>query len=380
MNVLLTLGRMPKGLELARGLAANGCQVYVADPHKKHICRYSNSVTENFQVTAPSVSVESYVNDLLQIVNDRHIDLVVPVSEESVYSGLLKDKLPERVQYFGPGFVESRQLHDKYQFNQRLHLIGLPAPATALLGTSAAQALVAQHDVVIKPVHASAGIDIQYLTQGCELPEHTNRPSLVQQQMQGRLLTSFSVARDGVCLGTSVYEGTIMTGSVAIAFERVEDCAAVFQFVDAFIEKNNYTGFISFDIFVEADGLAYAIECNPRLTSGIHLFENSDVARAVINSNSDTHISYREQRQFQHFWPCLGTTELSLIKRGPFRKNFGHLVASDDVTWDRHDPMPAIMLNFCSVEIFIKYFREKMSLGEAAICDIEWREHSETTN
>lgn len=377
MNILLTLGRMPKGLELARGLAANGCRVYVADPHKSHICRYSNSVSDSFQVTAPNVSVEQYISDMLQIVTDRNIDLVVPVSEESVYTGLLKDNLPANVRYFGPGFEQSKQLHDKFLFNQLLLELDLPAPVTALLSTDEAKTLIQQADVIIKPAHASAGIDIQFLDKGSTLPTQTKRPSLVQQQMKGRLLTSFSIARDGVCLGTGVYEGTIFTGSVAIAFERVDDCITVFRFVEDFIDRTNYTGFISFDLFIEEDGLAYAIECNARLTSGIHLFENGDVAKAVLNNGNDTTIRYRERRKFQHFWPCLGTTELALFTKNPFRQYLHHFLRSADVTWDRNDPMPAIMLNLCSGEIFKKYFLEKMSLGEAAICDIEWREQAE---
>ncbi len=376
MNILLTLGRMPKGLDLARGFAANGCQVYVADPHKKHVCHYSNSVTKCFTVTPPNVSANDFVNDLLNIVHEQHIDLVVPVSEESVYAGLLKTKLPEAVAFFGPGFETARKLHDKFYFNQYLHELGFPAPACALHGTTEAEQLINNHDVVLKPLHASAGIDMEMLDKGSSIPATTHRPSMLQQRMRGRLLTSLSIARDGQCLGTGVYEGTVFTGSVAIAFERVDVIEPVSIFINTFIEKTGYTGFISFDLFIEDDGLAYAIECNPRLTSGIHLFENADVANAVSEQNSTSMIRYRKRRNFQHFWPCLGTTEMSLIKRGPFKKNLKHFLKSADVTWSRHDPLPFLMMNFCSTEILKKYFSKKMSLGEASITDIEWREGS----
>ena len=376
MNVLLTLGRMPKGLELARGLAANGCQVFVADPHKNHISRYSNCVTQCFTVTPPNVSAPDFVDDLLSIVTAQSIDLVVPVSEESVYAGLLTTRLPDNVNFFGPDFETARKLHDKYCFNRYLHELGFPAPACALPGSSEAVQLIQQHDAVLKPIHASAGIDVLMLDKGASLPTSTQRPSMLQQRMHGRLLTSLSIARNGQCLGTGVYEGTIFTGSVAIAFERVDEFQAASDFIDAFIEKTNYTGFISFDLFIEDDGLAYAIECNPRLTSGIHLFENADVAKAVIDPNHAAPIRYRQRRYFQHFWPSLGTTEMSLIKRGPFKKNLKHFLKSADVTWSWQDPLPFVMMNFCSGEILKKYFSEKMSLGEATITDIEWREDS----
>ncbi len=376
MNILLTLGRMPKGLELARGFAHQGCQVYVADPHKKHISKYSNSITDCFQVTAPNVSTESFLAELLEIVVTNSIDIVVPVSEESVYTAQIIEQLPEGVEYFGPGFDVARLLHNKYQFNQLLRSLDLPAPDSALLESDEAQSLINKHDCVLKPVHGSAGIDVQFIKRSGSLPAKTRRASMLQQQMKGRLFTSFSVARNGMCLGTGVYEGTIMTGSVAIAFQRIDDCPAVHDFVDTFIKQNNYTGFISFDLFIEEDGLAYAIECNARLTSGIHLLDNSDVARAVLNKDFTPPIRLKQQQAFQHFWPCLGATEMSLVTSAPFKKNLKHFLSSADVLWSKKDPLPFIMLNFCSGEILKKYFLQKMSLGEASICDIEWQEPS----
>ncbi len=373
-HVLLTLGRMPKGLDLARGFAAAGCDVYVADPHANHISRYSNSVKECFTVTAPNDSADDFVDDLLNIVKDKAIDIVVPISEESVYTAKLKVRLPEHVIFFGPGFDVARRLHDKYEFNRYLVELNLPAPETALLGTDEANELVQQHDVIVKPIHASAGIDIITVNQGDSLPSATNRPSLVQQQLRGRLLTSLSVAKDGQCLQTGIYEGRIFTGSVAIAFERVNDAEVVQEFAKRFIEDSHYTGFISFDVFIENDNNAYAIECNPRLTSGIHLFNTTDVARAIMSEAVHPEIALRERLSFQHFWPALGTTEMSLIKGGPFKHNLKHFLKSSDVTWSRHDIKPFLMMNFCSGEILKKYFFDKMSLGEASITDIEWRE------
>ncbi|MEM7026590.1 MAG: ATP-grasp domain-containing protein [Pseudomonadota bacterium] len=377
MNILLTLGRMPKGLDLARGFSNNDCQVFVADPHKNHISRYSNSITECRAVTAPNISADAFIQDLLEIVTDKSIDMVVPVSEESVYASLMKDRLPNNVSFFGPAFDTACMLHDKFRFNQYLHEQGFPAPACALLGDNAAEDLITNFDAVIKPVHASAGIDIQYLNKGDNLPGTTNRPAMIQQRMFGRLLTSLSLAKKGECLATGIYEGSIFSGSVATAFKRVDNIQAVNDFVDRFIENLNYSGFISFDLFLNEDGIAYAIECNPRLTSGIHLFETTDIAKAILEEEITTSIRFRQRDSFQHFWPCLGITEMSLINGGPFRHNLRHFLHSADVTWSNNDPLPFLMMNFCSMEIFKKYFLEKMSLGEAAITDVEWRGDSQ---
>ncbi len=372
MNVLLTLGRMPKGLDLARGLKAAGCTVFVADPHKNHICRHSNTVAKSIQVTAPNVSESRYLKDMVEAIRAHGIKLVIPVSEESVYAAKLIERLPDGVRFFGPAFETARDLHDKLRFNQIAAGLGLRVPKTARLGSPEADAIAAASDVIIKPIHASAGIDIKTIRKGTPLPRSRPRDSLVQQKMTGRLLSCLSLARDGRCLGTAVYEGTIFSGSVAIAFRRAIDSRPVEDWASRFIEATGYNGFISFDMFVEDDGHAYAIECNPRLTSGIHLFDTADLAHAVVAPTRTAPVQFRTQRAFQHFWPCLGVTEMALIKGG-FREKFHHLIRSADITWSGEDIMPFVMINFCSMEILKKCWRGQMSLGEAAITDVEWR-------
>ena len=372
MNVLLTLGRMPKGLELARGLKAAGCTVFVADPHKNHVCRHSNVVTKSIQVTAPNVSETGYLDDMITAVQTHDIELVIPVSEESVYAAKLIARLPDGVQFFGPTFEAARDLHDKLRFNQLAAAHGLSVPTSARLGSPEADAIVAASNVIIKPIHASAGIDIETVPKGSSLPASRPRPSLVQQKICGRLLSCLSLARDGQCLGTAVYEGTIFSGSVAIAFQRAADSAPVEAWAARFIEATGYSGFISFDMFIEDDGHAYAIECNPRLTSGIHLFDNADLARAAITPDRRAPVQFRTRQAFQHFWPCLGVTEMALIKGG-FREKFHHFIRSADITWSSKDFMPFVMMNFCSMEILKNCWRGQMSLGEAAITDVEWR-------
>ena len=53
-TVLLTIGRMPKALEVARALAGAGHRVIVADPFAWHVCRVSRAVTSSFRTTAPN--------------------------------------------------------------------------------------------------------------------------------------------------------------------------------------------------------------------------------------------------------------------------------------------------------------------------------------
>ncbi|MDG1988342.1 MAG: hypothetical protein P8J18_10205 [Halieaceae bacterium] len=92
-SVLLTLGRLPKALEIARALDSAGCRVIVAESLRWHVCKPSNSVASSYKVTAPNVDLETYLREPLDIINQEDIDLVVPISEEAVYVSLLHGRL-----------------------------------------------------------------------------------------------------------------------------------------------------------------------------------------------------------------------------------------------------------------------------------------------
>ncbi|MEE4299565.1 MAG: hypothetical protein V2J24_08990, partial [Pseudomonadales bacterium] len=96
-TVLVTLGRLPKGLELARALAGAGCRVIVADPFGWHLTRLSRAVARSVRVTAPNDDAGAFQRDLLRIVAEEGVDRVVPVSEEIFHVAELRDALPEGV-------------------------------------------------------------------------------------------------------------------------------------------------------------------------------------------------------------------------------------------------------------------------------------------
>lgn len=374
MNVLLTLGRLSTGLDLARGLSAAGHRVFVADPHKTHVSRYSSAVTKSFRVTAPRINADAFRDELLSIVDRHEIGLVVPVSEESIHASRIVPHLPTGVRYFGPGFEPARILHDKLAFNQRCHELGLTAPASGALFSHEARALVERTETILKPRHASAGVGFKTIARGGTLPATVERASMVQERITGQEVTSFSVVTDGRVLSTAVYEGTVMLGSVAIGFRRIDDAPAVLRWVERFAARTGYTGFLSFDFIIDQANVPQVLECNARLTSGVHFLETTAVARALSGEDTTSPVPLRKTARFQHFWPTLGLTEKALITRNAFNQHFAALTSSTDVTWSRRDPMPFLTMNFCTAEILKLAWREKVSLGAATVADIEWRE------
>ena len=96
-TVLLTLGRLPKALELARALHTSGCRVLVAEPFARHLTGASRAVARSFVVPAPATDREYYLQALTDIIRQEKVDIVLPVSEEILHVAGLHGRVPDSV-------------------------------------------------------------------------------------------------------------------------------------------------------------------------------------------------------------------------------------------------------------------------------------------
>ncbi|MDP3287309.1 MAG: ATP-grasp domain-containing protein, partial [Methyloversatilis sp.] len=381
--VLITLGRLPKGLDLVRSFHRLGWRVIVAEPFRWHLSAMSNAVARRYTVTAPALSRERYLDELRDIVLKEGVDLVVPVSEEIMHASHLAGRLPVGVQLFAMPPEVLMPLHDKLQFIGRCRDYGVAAPATCALGTPGAADLAQAGDHIVKPVYSCSGRGVRFRRQGEALPEVTpGQPAIVQRWVKGNVLSTFSIAAAGQPLVTVVYRGAVMSGTVSVCFERVTEDdpqhRPVIDWVSRFIAAAGFTGFISFDLVVDADGQAHGIECNPRATSGLHFVDPDDLARAVVAPDGvldgTQPVRFRKQSLLQQFYPCLTEVQKSMFSPkafGPdFRRNLARFVRARDVTWQWRDPLPFITMPLTASQIIWLSIRSGATFGEVATLDV----------
>ena len=378
-TVLLTLGRLPKALDLARSFARAGHRVIVAEPFRRHLTGASRHVARSVVVTAPSVSAETYLQDLLEVVRAERVDLVVPVSEEILHVSRLAPRLPASVRLFAMPHETLLELHDKHRFIQVCARFGLAAPPTFAFGDARAADLASSCDTVIKPVYSCSGRGLRYAARGTALPAAdpagSGRGSIVQARIEGAVHSSFSIARAGRTLGTVVYRGVVMSGSVAVCFERLASQPAIERWVQQFVEQSAFDGFISFDFVVDGDARPRAIECNPRATSGLHFVDGEDLAAAILRPGSESAAPLRVRAAplLQQFYPCLTETQRSLLHdRTRFRHNLRALWQARDVSWDSSDPWPFLSMPVTSAAIIRESIRRGCTFGEVATLDVGW--------
>ena len=373
-TVLLTLGRLPKALDLARGFARVGCRVLVADPFRRHLAGASRHVARSIQVPPPRSGKAAYLAALDTVVADEGVDLVVPVSEETMHVAHLRDRLAGRARLFTMPPDHVLAMHDKAGFIRQGQACGVPVPDTHALGTAAARTMAAARDVVVKPVSACSGRGVRILRRGAALPgADPADPAVVQAFLPGRVHSSCTIADAGRTLATVIYRGTVMSGTVAVAFERVADQPAITAWINRFVAAVGWTGFISFDFIVSATGEVYGIECNPRATSGVHFWEPDSVAQAILDPASAA-IRLRPQAELQQFYSCLTETQMALFRRDGVPGHLRRLLTTRDVTWDLRDPAPFLTMTWTSWPIIAQAIARRATFGEVATLDVGWYE------
>jgi predicted ATP-grasp superfamily ATP-dependent carboligase len=372
-TVLLTLGRLPKALELARSFKLAGWRVIIAEPFSWHVARLSRSVDVSRAITAPVENRKRYLEDLLKIVSDFSVDLIVPVSEESMYVAALHGDLPAGVHLFAPSQETLLRLHNKHDFIELATSYGLPVPQTAFTTSLEAETISRNGAHVIKPVFSCSGKGVRIVEHAARLAvEDTSNSIIVQQYVPGQVYSSFSIASQGQVLISVIYKGTVMSGTVSVAFERVAHLPTVTGWIDQFVARSNYSGFISFDFVDANNGTAYAIECNPRMTSGAHFVHPDDLARAIVDPLCESPVRFKTETQFQQFYPCLTEAQKSVFRPLERREKLKYLMCSKDVVWRANDPLPFLLMPLTSYKILALSIFQGLSFGEAATRDIEW--------
>lgn len=374
-TVLITIGRLPKALDFARSFKAAGWRVLIAEPFKSHLTGASKCVDQCFQVPPPSKGKEAYLSALLRLIEAEAVDLVLPLSEETMHVAHLVGRLPERTRLYAPPVDQLLALHDKAQFPTLAKAHGLTVPETALIESPEAQAISECHDFVIKPIYSCSGRAVSLHPAGTSLipiAATLREPVVVQVQVKGQQYSTFAIAQDGKLLINVTYRGVVMTGSVAVAFERVE-MPVIQEWVETFVARLGHSGFISFDFFVDSKGIAWAIECNPRVTSGVHFIETEDLAPAILDPGAGQ-IRLRPAKLMQQFYPTLTEVQAAMFKGPHFWDRLKILRSAQDVTFDARDPMPFITMPVTAFSIIAMSIRQQQTFGQVSTQDISWFE------
>ncbi len=376
--VILTGARAPVTLDLARQFAAQGHRVVVAETVPFHFCRFTRAISKNYTIPRPGEDPEGFIKGMLDISKRESADLIIPTLEEVFYLANHHSAF-SKGQLFCDPIEKLRLLHNKWEFYQLLIKLGLTAPQTWLLKNAKDfEGIPAYKKIVVKPAFSRFATHVYILTAdeyalpiGAEItPEH---PWIAQEYIQGTRLSSYSVVQQGEIRAHATYPIVFHVGEngSCLAFEPIEH-TGIQEWVQTFVQKTQFTGQIAFDFIEEPSGRLMVIECNPRSTSGAHLFGEEDNLPQAFFSGSVALLKPNPNQRKQMFLAMLMYAWGSAIRQGKLQDFIRCLVTSKDVVWRWDDPLPFLAQPLTVGMYWLIGKQLNKGAIEASTYDIDW--------
>jgi hypothetical protein len=381
-RVLLTGARALFTLELTRQLNDQGHRVVVADSLTFPITRFSRAAAAFYRIPPPASQFEAFLQALIAIIQRERIEVLIPTCEEIFYIARGRQALPPCCSVFADTLETLTTLHNKWTFNQEAARLGLPVPQTWLVQTPEEAVAAFERGLVFKPAYSRFAAHVLICPQEREevakLPISPLRPWVAQRFVAGREVCTYSVAHAGTLTAHVAYTGLFKLGlGVGIASEAIEHPGCL-GWVQQFVEATGFTGQIAFDFIEGPDGTVQAIECNPRATPGIHLFDLADDVPGAFFDAQHSFVLAPAGRKAMVGSMMLAAGVGSLTSRAAFRRWWRTFKSSRNVIPHHGDPLPALAEGLANGVYIWQSLQHRVSVTAATTLDIEWNADSAT--
>ena len=418
MRILLTGGRAPATLDLARILFRQTPYIFLAESLALSLTSFSRCIKKSYRVAAPRQHPDLFAQDILKIIHTHDIDVVIPTCEEIFTVVAYEHLIRPHAHIFAPDHDTLLRLHSKWEFVQWMQKSSLSVPTTQRITqhqTLAHHISQAGATHVYKPEWSRFGSKVQISpstsTWITDFPCDESYAWLAQERIIGQGWCSYSWFDQGKLLAHSNYPMDFSKSTQASLVFAHHTHAKIEKWVRDFGIKTDYTGQVAFD-FIETDDRLYAIECNPRLTSGIHTLFGQDLYALLTavydtspqNDHIETQVTHDSQSdltqsdlaqldlatsQIDHHALCVyGRNQPQSLKAvlwlyafteildQGFKRWIWHIWYAQDVLLRWHDPLPGLTWPIGYMQFIWYAWREKISLVEASTFDIEWNSES----
>lgn len=294
-----------------------------------HVCKFSLAVKKSYYSPAPNVDAHGYIKTVKEAVQKSEIDLIIPLHEEILHLASCGDKeILDRL--FAPKFEILYRLHNKWTFSALMLKLGFDVPEAHLCKSLGdVRALDRSKEWAVKPILGRGSTGVHHLHKDMKEEDLPNinvsdeMPHIAQEWIRGKRYCTYGVFREGKMQALGIYPVLeTLDGSSSVYFQAIEH-TGIRDYVHRIAETLKITGQLAFD-FVETEfeskdkdfdqetelagdcgsssSITVAqedarsnsstkfqhrlitIECNPRATSGIHLWSRSPVLARVLTS------------------------------------------------------------------------------------------------
>ncbi len=300
---------------------------------------------------------------------------IIPTCEEVFYVSAAAQSVDKAHQVYAPPLDTLRTLHSKLLFPAFAGALGIRVPETHALANEhdVRGALAAARTLVFKPEYSRFG------TQTLIKP-HPDTARALHPTPEAQWIAQDFIAGDEVCLWAAARAGDLVASAVyrpawrhgqtaSYAFEAI-DCPAAIDVARTLAKACKLTGQLSLDIILTPTGEAIPIECNPRSTSGVHLFDgDAALARAIMGQGPPVHIT----QGLRYLWPAMIVLGLPhAVMRGRVMTFWADLRRGKDVLTRPGQRLPAVGALFDAVRFAAMGLTRSKGASRQTTDDIEW--------
>lgn len=373
-RILISGTRAPAALDLARHFYFAGHEVMSVESLNYPLCKTSKCITKTFFVPSPKHEPSNYRDQLLEIIKREKIDLFIPTCEEIYTIAKYKEVFSPFCEVFCDDFEKLIRLHDKWQFMECIKDHQLASPKTWKLESRDALAEFIKEDlpfdVILKPVFSRFSSDIYRLNKNDKhipnLDISSTRPWIAQQFLCGPAYCCYAIVQKGEIHAYSSYPVNLTAnGGACIYFESVQN-TQMEHWVKEFVKKINFTGQIAFDFIEDIEGHCLPIECNPRATSGVHLFNTGEGLEKAFLCQLSSPLNPRPSTKKM--------VALAMLMFGKLKSvsSWIQFFNTHDVLFDKRDLKPFFFQFVTFFQIWRIAKKTNKSLLAASTHDIEW--------
>lgn len=383
-RILLTGARSPVALEFARLLNKAGHTVFASDTTKWTCCSYSKHVAKSFIFPSPRFKDDEFISSLVEIVEKEQIDFILPITEEIFYIAKHRERLSKLTTILCESLDLLHILHNKWSFIQKLDELGFCTPRTLLIEKE--EDLENIHfttPYVLKACYSRASQNIircDPKNEKRKKPEIKKSPWVAQEWIEGKKYCSYAITHNGKLSALATYPVKFaIDNSSCLTFEPIRH-AKVEAWIEDFISQIGFTGQIAFDFIEDSSGSLYAIECNPRGTSGLHLFTpENHIDRALFDQNSS--VIYPPVNTFKQILAGMllygwRTKKMNLRF---FRCYSKKLFSYHDVVFSLNDIRPFLSMGLLVMIYMYWSIKYNLRLPAAFTYDLDWNGDSLST-
>jgi len=289
-KILLTGARSFFTLDVARRFYEQGYKVYAAETSHFHICRFSKAISKYFIIPSSRFQPAKFLEALVKITKKENIDFLIPAFEEIFCLSKGRHHFPKNCSVFCSSYETLDLLHNKWTFNQKIKSLGFPVPKSTLIKSyDDLNRLTLSSPYILKPCYSRASQGVLEVTTNrpSSLQIDSHNPLIAQEYLQGEKYCSYSIAHNGKLTTHLAYPTDCVFNKHACINFKIIKHEKIQNWVTTFVQKEHFTGQIAFDFVETHDKKLYCIECNPRGTSGLHLYQKSDnLPQAFLNPNT----------------------------------------------------------------------------------------------